>query len=164
MTIDELLTAYDKSLTAELEGRVFTLTGTLMSTDRPPWRRKLYWNVVENGARLKVCIDARDSHLSGQQVEVTGRLGRSLRRWSGDFELILTVTRMTPVGEPTEDWMRPLRAIGTRRQGEWPTVTQDIEQRIRAGTHPRVLLILGTSASVGGMCRRPWSPTSRRIT
>jgi hypothetical protein len=41
MTIDELLTAYDKSLTTELEGQVFMLTGTLTSNDRKPWGRKL---------------------------------------------------------------------------------------------------------------------------
>ena len=109
----------------------------------------MYWYIVADGACLKVCIEQRDSHFSGQQVEVTGRLSRALRRWSGDFELLLTVTGMTPIGEPTEDWMRPLRAIGTRRQGEWPTVAQTIEQRIRAGNRPRVLQILGTGAGVG---------------
>jgi hypothetical protein len=61
MTINELLTAYDKSLTTELEGQVFTLTGTLMSNDRKPWGRQLYWHVVAEGARLKVCIDRDDS-------------------------------------------------------------------------------------------------------
>jgi hypothetical protein len=154
MTINELLTAYDKSLTTELEGQVFTLTGTLTSNDRKPWGRQLYWHVVAEGARLKVCIDRDDSRFSGQQVEVTGQLSRELRRWSGDFELLLTVTRMTPLGTSTEDWMGPFRAIGTRRQGEWPSIERAIEDRIRAGDHPRVLLILGTGTRIEGDIRR----------
>jgi hypothetical protein len=38
----ELLTAYDQSLTAKLEGRVFTLTGILEPTGSQPPGGKLY--------------------------------------------------------------------------------------------------------------------------
>jgi hypothetical protein len=131
VTIDEVLTKYHQSITTELEGQVFTVTGTLEPTDRQPWGRKLYWYVVADGARLKVCIDQRDSHLSGRSVEVTGRLGRALRRWMGDLELLLTVTHITALGPPTEDWMGPLRAIGAQRRDEWPAVAQGIEQQNR---------------------------------
>jgi hypothetical protein len=125
VTIDEVLTKYHQSITTELEGQVFTVTGTLEPTNRRPWGHKLYWYVVADRARLKVCIDQRDSHLSGRRVEVTGRLSRALRPWIGDLELLLTVIQMTALGPPTEEWMGPLRAIGARRRDQWPTIAQE---------------------------------------
>jgi hypothetical protein len=41
VTIDEVLTKYHQSVTTELEGQVFTVTGILEPTDRQPWGRKL---------------------------------------------------------------------------------------------------------------------------
>jgi hypothetical protein len=146
--IAELLTEYDQSLTTMLEGQVFTVTGTLDPTDSQPSRGKLYWYVVEDGARLKVCIAEREGQLSGQRVQVTGRLRRNVWRPRGYLELVLYVTRITALELPQEDWSGPLRDIGTQRQAAWPAVEQAIEHGIRAGMPPRVVLLVGTSAQV----------------
>jgi hypothetical protein len=137
VTIAELLTEYDQSLTTMLEGQVFTVTGTLDPTDSQPSRGKLYWYVVEDGARLKVCIAEREGQLRGQRVQVTGRLRRNVWRPRGYLELVLYVTRITALEFPQEDWSGPLRAIGTQRQAAWPAVEQAIEHGIRAGMPPR---------------------------
>ena len=97
---------------------------------------------------MKVCIDKRAGHLSGQRVQVTGRLRRNVWPPRGYLELVLYVTRITASEPPQEDWSAPLRDIGTRRQGEWPTVERAFENHLRAGMPPRVVLLVGTSAQV----------------
>jgi hypothetical protein len=131
-----------------LEGQVFTVAGTRDPTDSPPSRGKLYWYVAEDGARLKVCIAERDGQLSGQRVQVTGRLCRNVWRPRGYLELVLYVTCITALEPPQEDWSGPLRYIGTQRQATWPAVEQAIETRICAGMPPRVVRLVGTSAPV----------------
>ena len=95
---------------------------------------------------------------------------RRPRKDHGEIQVILDVEHMNPLDPTPEDWMGPLRLIGEQRQSSWPAIERSIENLIRAGDHPRVLMFFGTSSDMDkdvdaalGQYEQAYSIDRRRI-
>lgn len=110
---------------------------------------------MEDGTRLTVRIFARDQQLRGRRAQVTDYPRVSLEHAYGCIELFLDVRDVVALEPPPQDWMAPLRSVGAQRQAAWSAIEQSIEGRIRAGEHPRVLMLVSrmseAEADVDGM-------------
>jgi hypothetical protein len=149
MTITELSQAYEKSLTTSLEDRVFTVVGTIDVGHAPQYGDHLYVDLIEGTSKIRVYIRAEDRALNGRRVEASGRLKRNVRLLNGTISLTLYATRLKVLETLPQEWTEPLAAVGMRRQQQWPSIEQAVEQRLRAGTRLRLWLILGVGAEIG---------------
>jgi hypothetical protein len=148
MNVSQVLAAYNASLTDVFKHKALTITGILEPKNNTPYSGKLYWYLVDGGARLTVQIPERSRDLNGRRVKVTGR--PTLRLWKerGEFEVTLYVESITSLDPLPEDWIGPLRRIGEQRRSSWPAIERAIENKLLAGNQPHVLMVLGTSSVV----------------
>jgi hypothetical protein len=148
LNVSQFLTAYNASLTNVFKHKTLTITGILDPKNNTIYNGKLYWYLVDGGARLTVQIPERSRDLSGRRVKVTGRPTPRLWKERGEFEVTLYVESITPLDPSPEDWIGPLRPIGEQRRSSWPAIERSIENQILAGDRPRVLMFCGTNSIV----------------
>jgi Exonuclease VII, large subunit len=148
LSVSQVLAAYNTGLTSVFKHKALTLIGILEPKNNTAYGGKLYWYLVDGGARLTVQIPERSRDLSGRRVKVTGRPSPRLWKERGEFEVTLYVESITPFGPPPEEWIGPLRPIGEQRQSSWPAIERSIESRIVSGDRPRVLMFFGTTSVV----------------
>jgi hypothetical protein len=149
LNVSQVLAAYSASLTDVFKHKALTVTGILEPKNNTPYSGKLYWYLVDGGARLTVQIPERFRDLNGRRVVVTGRPTPRLWKERGEFEVTLYVESITPLDPPPEDWIGPLRGIGEERRSSWPAIERAIEKKILAGDRPRMLMFCGTNSIVG---------------
>jgi exodeoxyribonuclease VII large subunit len=146
LNVSQFLAAYDASLANVLELKASMVTGILEPKGDKIYGGKLYWDLVDNGARLTVLIPEYYRDLSGRRVEAIGQPTRRRRKDRGDIQVILDVENMNPLDPTPEDWIGPLRPIGEKRRSSWPAIERFFESRILTGDQPRVLMFFGASS------------------
>ena len=73
LNVYQVLAAYNASLTNVFKHKALTITGILEPKNNTSYGGKLYWYLVDGGARLTVHIPERSGDFSGRRVQVTGR-------------------------------------------------------------------------------------------
>jgi hypothetical protein len=146
LNVAQFLAAYNASFANVLELKTSTVTGILESRSDRIYNGKVYWDLVDGNARLRVLTPVRYRHLKERWVEVIGQPKRRINKDHGEIQVILDVEHMTPLDPTPDDWMGPLRLIGQQRQSSWPGIERALENRIAAGDQPRVPMFHGVGA------------------
>jgi hypothetical protein len=68
LNVSQVLAAYNASLSHVFKHKALTITGILEPKNNTPYSGKLYWYLVDGGARLTVQIPERSRDLSGRRV------------------------------------------------------------------------------------------------